>query len=373
MRQMILAVLLMAFASPAFAQEPMDHSAHTAAPSHQTEAQPTPLLSQQMVDESKIEVSDLPEDHGSHDMTPVSPLGLPLAAPDRMGGTEDKGVVAQDGVREFKLTAAPIAWPITGDVAVAAYAYNGQVPGPLLRVTAGENIRVILTNNLKEPTTIHWHGVDVPFEMDGVPGASQAPIQPGQSFTYSFTVPETPGTFWYHSHVAADRQQALGLYGAFVIMPKTQETPAWSAEHTILLSEWTVKEGGNVPSMPMEGMFPNYFTLNGKAWPATEKFTAKVGEPILFRLVGAGAFSHPVHLHGAPFKIIAMDGHPLSLAQQVVKDTVMVNPGERYDILWTPTRPGTWLLHCHIAHHTMNDGAEVEGMGGMAIAIDVAQ
>ena len=193
------AALLVMFSLPAFAQAPMDHSqmsgmdhAVPAAPSHQTESQPTPLLSQQMVDESKIEVSDLPEDHGSHSMTPVSPLGLPLAAPDRMGGTEDKGVVAPDGVREFKLAAAPIAWPITGDVAVAAYAYNGQVPGPLLRVTAGENIRVILTNNLKEPTTIHWHGVDVPFEMDGVPGASQAPISPVRALPTASPCPKRP-------------------------------------------------------------------------------------------------------------------------------------------------------------------------------------
>lgn len=308
----------------------------------------------------------------AHDMMPLSTQGLPVAAADRLGNSEMAGEV-KDGVREFHLSAAPIAWPITDKQTVVAWAYNGQVPGPMLRVTAGENIRVILTNNLPEATTIHWHGVDVPNNMDGVPGISQEPVKPGESFTYEFTVPNTPGTFWYHTHVNPDKQQALGLYGAFIIEPRNRTAQPWDSEHTLMLGEWTVKDGGNIPSMPMEGMFPNFFTINGKSWDQTEHITAKVGERVLFRLVGSGSFSHPIHLHGAPFKIIAVDGHPLPEAQQMVRDTLTVNPGERYDIVWTPTRPGTWLLHCHINHHTMNDGAEVNGMGGMALPIEVSQ
>lgn len=308
----------------------------------------------------------------AHDMTLLSPAGLPVAAADRTGNSELTGDVI-DGVRVFQISAAPIAWPITDKTTVYAYAYNGQVPGPLFRVTAGEKIRVVLTNNLPEATTIHWHGVDVPVEMDGVPGISQPPVKPGEKFTYEFTVPDTPGTFFYHTHVMPDKQQALGLYGAFIIEPKVAPAkPAWDSEHTLMLGEWTVRDGGNLPSMPMEGMFPNYFTINGKAWDSIEPFTAKVGERVLFRLVGSGSFSHPIHLHGTPFKVIAVDGHPLPATQQMVRDTLTVNPGERYDIVWTPTRPGTWLLHCHINHHTMNDGQEsASGMGGMAVAVDV--
>lgn len=399
---LLLSALLMAF--PALAQE-MDHSMHdmSAPPAASTAtAEPDlaaePDLSQQqaptqlvprtivapegcMSDMDGMDMSGMdhnihmqempaPSAH-AHDMTPLSTQGLPVAAADRLGNTELAGEV-KDGVREFHLTAAPIAWPITDKQTVVAWAYNGQVPGPMLRVSPGEKIRVILTNNLPEATTIHWHGVDVPNNMDGVPGISQDPVKPGESFTYEFTVPNTPGTFWYHTHVNPDKQQALGLYGAFIIDGGTDKSQ-WDSEHTLMLGEWTVRDGGNIPAMPMEGMFPNYFTINGKAWDATEHITAKVGERVLLRLVGAGSFSHPIHMHGAPFTIIAVDGHTLPPAQRMVRDTITVNPGERYDIVWTPTRPGTWLLHCHISHHTMNDGAEVNGMGGMALPIEVTQ
>ncbi len=421
MRSALLLTTALLLALPAQAQE-MDHSAHmnhsapaqadTLPPQEEVDLStepvtpapaatpapanidvPAPTTPTQLVpplpsDESAIHVEEIParpvaqpepaanphagHGGGAHDSKPLTIDGLPVAAPDRRGNTPLEGEV-KDGVREFRLTTAPIAWPITDDVTVAAYAYNGQVPGPLLRVTAGEKIRVILTNNLSEPTTIHWHGVDVPIEMDGVPGISQAPVEPGASFTYEFTVPNTPGTFWYHTHVNADKQMALGLYGAFIIQPRNRMAPAWDSEHTLMLGEWTVKNGGNLPAMPMEGMFPNYFTINGKAWDSTERFTARVGERVLFRLIGSGSFSHPIHMHGVPFRIIAVDGHPLPPEQQMVRDTITVNPGERYDIVWTPTRPGTWLLHCHINHHTMNDGKEVSGMGGMAIPIEVTQ
>lgn len=334
-----------------------------------TELVPQPAASMPEMDHS---THDSQGSHSSHDMTPLSIDGLPVAAADRLGGSllesED-----MDGLRVFKLTADEIAWPITDSVKVHAYAYNGQVPGPMIRVKAGEKIRILFTNNLAEPSTIHWHGVDVPIEMDGVPGISQDPVKPGETFTYEFTVPNTPGTFFYHTHVMPDKQQALGLSGAFIIDPATPPArKAWDSEYTLVLGEWTIKDGGNLPSMPMEGMFPNYFTINGKSWPDTQRISAKVGERILLRIVNAGAFAHPVHVHGAPFKVIASDGHPIPATAQLTKDTIQVAPGERYDLLWTPTRPGAWLVHCHINHHTMNDGQEVEGMGGMALAIDVA-
>lgn len=404
MRALLIAATLL-LPLPALAQT-IDHSSHgaptalvpPAAPEPEIEIQeasppPTPAADMPGMDHGSMDHStmnhgdmDMPATpaapapaatahggHGAHDATPL-PIGadLPVAAPDRRGNTLLQGEV-KDGVRVFQLTTSEIGWPVTDGVTVRAFAYNDQVPGPMLRVTAGEKIRVVLTNKLREPTTIHWHGVDVPFGMDGVPGLSQEPVPPGGSFTYEFTVPNTPGTFWYHSHVTPDKQQALGLYGAFIIDPKEPGKKAWDSEYTLMLGEWTVKDGGNVPSMPMEGMFPNYFTLNGKAWNDTEKLTAKVGERVLLRIIGSGSFIHPIHLHGAPFKVIATDGHPVPAAAQLTKDTILVGPGERYDILWTPTRPGTWLVHCHINHHTMNDGVEVDGMGGMALPIEVTE
>lgn len=387
-----LPTLLLSVALPAFAFAQMDHSQmdHSQMQNMdhmdmqmemspaQTEATPPDTPTSLVPTTTEDSMAAMPGmDHsahgGAHDMTPIDPKTLPQAAPDRLGATELASEV-KDGVREFHLSASMIGWPITDDVTVAAMAYNGQVPGPTIRVHQGEKIRVVFTNNLAEPTTIHWHGMDVPIEMDGVPGVSQEPVKPGESFTYEFTVTNAPGTFFYHTHVMPDKQQALGLYGAFIVDPKEGERKAYTQDYTLLLGEWTVKDGGNIPSMPMEGMFPNYFTINGKAWPNTQHITAKVGDKILLRVIGSGSFAHPVHLHGAPFTVVATDGHPVPAAAQLTKDTLEVAPGERYDLLWTPTRPGTWLLHCHINHHTMNNGVgdDATGMGGMALAIDVA-
>ena len=162
---------------------------------------------------------------GGHDMKPVDVTGAPMAMSGARGG-QDLPSRLVGGVREFELTAGVVQWHILPNVMVGAFAYNGQVPGPTIRARPGERLRLKVTNGLTEPTTVHWHGIDVPFDQDGVPGMSQPPIPPGGSFTYAFTVPATPGTFLYHTHTLSDRQQALGLYGAFVIeTPHPRPTP----------------------------------------------------------------------------------------------------------------------------------------------------
>lgn len=353
MIRITLALLLLA--SPAFAQS-----------GHQGHATPT---------------AKAPAAHGhaqhhpagaarGHDMTPVDVTGAPMASPDARGAQTLASRVV-DGVREFELKTGVVRWHILPKVMVGAYAYNGQVPGPTIRAKPGERIHVKLTNGLKEPTTVHWHGIDVPFDQDGIPGMSQKPIAPGATHAYAFTVPDTPGTFFYHTHVNADRQQALGLYGAFII--EDAKAQAYAQEHIIQLGEWSVApDGSTLPAMDHDGMRPNYFTFNGKASPSTETVKAKVGDRLLFRIVGTGQFIHPIHIHGPAFTIVAMDGHTLPEAARVRKDTVLIGPGERYDLAWVPTRPGKWMLHCHINHHATNDGVEDGHGGGMMMVIDVA-
>ncbi len=167
----------------------------------------------------------------------------------------------------------------------------------------------------------------------------------------------------YHSHAAADRQQALGLNGALVVTPAQLE-PAVAADVVVQLQEWTVRDGYTFPAMPMEGPLPNFFTIDGKAWPATETVRVRVGDQVRLRFVGTGAFAHPMHIHGGPFQIVATDGNPVPESAQLTKDTVNVSPGERYDVVWTARRPGRWLVRCHINHHLTNDGAEERGAGG---------
>ncbi len=307
---------------------------------------------------------------GGHDMRPVDSSGAPMAAPSVRGNQRLEPRLV-GGVKEFDLTAGLLRWHILPNVMVAAYAYNGQVPGPLIRVDAGERVRIRVRNDLPEPTSVHWHGLVIPNDQDGAAGVTQPPIMPGETFTYEFTVPDTPGTFLYHSHVAGDRQQALGLYGALII-DDPAAPPVADAEYVVELGEWRVIGGRTYPAMELEGMLPNFFTINGKSYPATEVVKARVGERLLFRFIGTGQFIHPMHIHGGPFEIVATDGNPVPEGARLRKDTVLVGPGERYDVVWTARRPGRWLLHCHIAHHVTNDGAEVEGGGGLVMIIDVA-
>ena len=310
------------------------------------------------------------EGMGGHDMSPVDVSNAPAAGPEARGGQPLQPTI-QDGIKEFELTTGVVRWNILPDVEVGAYAYNGQVPGPLIRVQPNERILVRVKNDLPDPTTVHWHGLILPIEQDGVPEMSQPPIEPGGEHSYEFDVPDTPGTYFYHTHFNADRQQPLGLYGALIIDDPARPADV-AREHVITLGEWTVVGSETYPAMQLEDMLPNYFTFNGKSYPATEEVRAKVGDRILFRLIGSGQFIHPIHIHGGPFEIVATDGNPVPAATRLTKDTVLVGPGERYDVVWTARNTGRWLLHCHINHHVTNDGTEVHGGGGMTLIIDVA-
>lgn len=272
-------------------------------------------------------------------------------------------------VKVFELTSKPVIWPITQDVSVTAWTYNGTVPGPMIRVIEGDKVRIVLKNELPEPTTIHWHGIAVPNAMDGIPDVTQKPIQPGETFTYEFTA-QPAGTYMYHSHYEGDVQVSAGLYAPFIIDPKVPPVKKPDIDVNLMISEWLVKNGKTFAAMPMAGMEPNYFTINGKSFPDTETINVKKGQLVRIRLTGIGQFVHPIHLHGVPFKIVATDGHPVPEAAQLTKDTVLVSPGERYDIEFIATEPGQWMLHCHILHHTTNNNVEP---GGLMLTINVTE
>ncbi len=307
------------------------------------------------------------------DMAAVDLTRVAYTAPGGARGNQPLAPVLAGDVKTFNLDVSIINWNILPNQQVAAYAFNRQVPGPLIRVTEGDRVRMVVKNNLPDPTTVHWHGLIVPNQFDGPADVTQAPIQPGASFTYEFTVQQR-GTYFYHSHKDADRQQALGMYGALIIDPKiAPSTPAYDLDVPIELQEWTVRQGYTFPSMPMEGLMPNFFTINGKAYPSTETVNVKVGQKVRFRFIGTNSEAiHPMHIHGGPFTIIETDGNPVPAGAQFEKDTVNVGPGERYDVLWTAREPGKWLLHCHINHHTTNDNVEEQGGGGLTMIINVA-
>ncbi len=307
------------------------------------------------------------------DMAAVDPRDVSYTAPDDAQGDQPLEPRLENGVKVFDLDVSVIKWNILPYEQVMAYAFNRQVPGPRLRVTEGDRIRINVTNNLPEETSVHWHGLILPNAMDGPAEITQPPIEPGQSYTYEFTTQQA-GTFFYHTHREPDRQQALGMYGALIIDPKTPPTtPAYDMEYTIQLQEWLEKEGYTYPAMLMEGALPNFFTINGKAYPSTDTIQMKVGQKVLLRFIGSNNnFVHPMHVHGGPFTIVATDGNPVPPAAQFQKDTVNVGPGERYDVIWEAREPGKWLIHCHIPHHTTNNNVEERGAGGLTMLINVS-
>jgi FtsP/CotA-like multicopper oxidase with cupredoxin domain len=309
--------------------------------------------------------ADNPE--AAHMMEPISAPSVPLAT--ETEGGQPLTFREEDGVKVFELTTKAVRWPILDGTTITAFTYNGTVPGPMIRVTEGDQVRIVVKNELPDATTVHWHGVEVPNAMDGVPGVTQAPIEPGESFTYEF-VAKPAGTFMYHSHFEGDVQVSAGLYAPFIIDPKEPEENPPAVDQTLMISESRLRDGQTFAPMPMTGMEPNFFTINGKAFPATEEVTVKKGERVRLRLIGIGQFIHPMHLHGIPFKIVATDGHAVPEAAQLTKDTVTVAPGERYDIEFVATEPGQWMLHCHILHHTTNDNVEP---GGLMLMINVVE
>ncbi|MDP8927042.1 MAG: copper oxidase [Actinomycetota bacterium] len=288
---------------------------------------------------------------------PVHPAGLPLRSK-RQVRAEPEVV---DGVKVFRLTAEAVRWEFLPGVAVTAWGYNGQVPGPEIWVDQGDRVRVELENRLTVPTTIHWHGVDVPNSMDGVPGVTQEPIMPGRTFVYEF-VAEPSGTFWYHSHFDSARQLDMGLYGAFIVRGPDEAT--YDQEFVQIVDEWIrLPDGRNGwEGVAHAGHNPgeyNWFTINGKAFPATEELSVAEGDRVRVRVINAGFQAHPMHQHGRRFGVIAKDG--ATLPQAYLADTVLVGAGERYDYEFV-AEAGAWMFHCHIPHHMGNDTVEPGGL-----------
>ncbi|WP_274652593.1 multicopper oxidase domain-containing protein [Paenibacillus humicola] len=262
--------------------------------------------------------------------------------------------IAADGTKEFTLTAGLHAWEPEKGVEAAAWTFNGQAPGPTIRVKQGDHVRITLVNNLPEPTTVHWHGQTVPNAMDGVPDITQPPVESGQSFVYDFTVRSSPGTYMYHSHYDDMMQVGSGLYGAFIIDPKDGAgAPEYDHDYTYLLSGFSI----NSPI----GSEEDDYTMDGRSYPYTPDIVVKQGETVRIRLINIDTMEiHAMHLHGMNFRVIAKDGQPSDDKQEM--NTLLIGPGETYDIAFTADQIGTWMFHCHMLDHTMHPDGTMAGL-----------
>jgi FtsP/CotA-like multicopper oxidase with cupredoxin domain len=249
------------------------------------------------------------------------------------------------------------------------FAYNGQVPGPLFHVKEGDEVSVHVMNLTSLPHTIHWHGQlqRGTWREDGVPGVTQAAIKPGEDFTYKF-VAEPSGTLWYHCHVNVNEHAAMrGMWGPFIVDPKkpTALEKKVTKDYILMLTDWASKWADKPGYGGVPGDVFNYFTINGKAYPDTQPIRVKKGDVVRLRLIGAGELTHSIHIHGHVFKVAFKDGRPLP--QPFEADTIMVGPGERYDLIFEADNPGRWMVHDHVDSHTMNGE---KPMGGMMTVIE---
>lgn len=251
---------------------------------------------------------------------PRAPVALP-----RLEDAED--LDPAEGAVRVALTAAPHTHTfedLDGTIhTVDGYAYNGTTPGPTIRAQLGDTVTVSFTNSLDEPTTIHWHGIDVPYAMDGVTW-TKAPVKPGETFEYTFTVEQT-GTFWYHPHFNSDDQVSGGLYGAFVV--EDPDDPAVDEDLLLVIDDWDL--GGMGGEMEHDHLATEgTWTVNGVIQPT---LTVDSGSALRVRTVNVSNLGY-LNLSTPEVRLLGTDqGIGAALSQP---DSVVLTPGDRAELEW---------------------------------------
>jgi FtsP/CotA-like multicopper oxidase with cupredoxin domain len=281
------------------------------------------------------------------------------AAPAATFETPDAGKLPWtfvNGRKEFHLVAEVLRREFIPGKTMDVWGYNGCVPGPCIEAQEGDRLRIVVDNHLPERTSMHWHGLEIPVGMDGVPGVSQDPIPPGGRFTYEFDLHQN-GTFFYHSHMSM--QEMMGMIGFFIVHPQTPHAPKVDKDFGLILQEWAVLPNNTIPNtLAMEY---NWLTFNGKSGPATTPLIARLGDRVRLRLVNLGMDHHPIHLHGNTFVVTGSEAGRMPESTWAPGNTVLVGVGQARDIEFDAKYAGDWMVHCHMPHHGMNQMASMVG------------
>ena len=234
----------------------------------------------------------------------------------------------QNGVKCFELVAEPVKREILPGLYINEWGYNGSIPVPTIQVDCGDCVNIRVTNHLTGATSIHWHGLDVPNMMDGVPGIEPSPkIEPGELPLREHICI----THMYHTHVNAPIQQMMGLGGAFIILNRRRNNSI-QRDYYLMLQEFYVKglmtreiTPGTYNFDPIWHEF-NFYTINGRCFQYPNPLQVKMGENVRIRLANLGHDAHPIHIHWHLFVVSASDGN----------------------IIPTPN----WLITLHLVKHT---------------------
>jgi len=312
------------------------------------------------------DAGDAEEDHGGATPTEMDQMMIDsmLAFPAETEGIGNQPLepteVRADGTKVFDLAASVIEWEVSPGEFVDAWAYNGMVPGPWIKLDVGDNVEINVTNHTELSTDVHWHGISTPNDMDGVAPYTQDPIAPGETSTYAFEA-ERPAIGMYHAHLHSQISVPNGMFAPFTI--GVTPIPDGQTISGVEIPE-DLEVAREIP-MVLNDAGVIGLSLNGKSFPATEPYVVTEGEWLVYHYYNEGLQSHPMHQHQFPQLVFAKDGIPLE--NPYWADTVNVAPGERYSVLVHPDRAGTWVWHCHILTHVENE----EGMFGMVTALVV--
>ena len=283
----------------------------------------------------------------SNDQMDVAMSAVAKRFPEETTGTGNGDLQPQvlaDGTKQFDLTASIVDWEVEKGKIVKGWAYNGQIPGPVMRVNVGDKVRIVLKNELPESTSMHLHGIRVPNSADGVDPYTQDAIKPGDTYTYEFTALE-PGVGMYHSHHNAQVQVPNGLAGAILVGDWKTSAMKVAAGRVKDLNGKAEQEA----VMVLNDAGTIGLSLNGKSFPATSPYEMAVGESMVVHYFNEGLMSHPMHLHQPSGLVVAHDGKLLE--SPFFADTINVAPGERWTVVYTALDKGVWAWHCHILNH----------------------
>jgi FtsP/CotA-like multicopper oxidase with cupredoxin domain len=294
----------------------------------------------------------VPENHAQHHPRDEARPGPAVVTPD----VPDLPCEMDGGVKVFKLTSELVRRKIAPFKTIDAWGYNGSCPGPTIQIQQGDRVRVIFENRLPESTTVHWHGLEIPIEQDGVPWISQKPVPPGEKYTYEFTVHQE-GTFFYHAHSAM--QEMMGQIGLFIAHPEKPYKPLVDHDFAMVLQEWAVLPSNTVPNSA--GMEFNWLTFNGVSAPAITPMIARLGSRVRLRIVNLGMDHHPIHLHGNQFVQTGTEGGRAPESSWYPMNTVLVGVAQARVIEFDARFPGSWMVHCHLPHHMMNQMSSMVG------------
>jgi len=253
-------------------------------------------------------------------------------------------LASEEAQKEFALIAKPSEINIVGPdfESTKVWAFNGQVPGTPIRVKRGQPVTINVNNQLQQPTAVHWHGIRLPNEMDGVAGLTQPAVESGSSFVYQFAPPDA-GTYWYHSHVNAYEQIGRGLYGPLIVEethpPRVDRELVWMIDDWRLLDDASIREDfGHMHDRSHAGRIGNVPTVNGRFRDIVQ---IRSGERIRLRLINAAnARNFKLRFNDVNVRIIAIDGQPVR--PTLTNEPVVIGAAGRVDLMLDFTgKPGS--------------------------------